>query len=198
MSAEWRELKRQREQARRDSKLSARIRQAGRQTSPSIPAGIDFSMYSMPVYTTAPTEISLLTEPTAPAPQMILPPAPPAYSVPPRQRVFLTDIALPQGWFMAKDSEGKVYYYSQGGTVTWQHPTVPAHAAEVLAKQQQDQKAVMDIIDNVSKEPTPKPYSPPLPFSDPMGFPSPFQQQYMNYSYPPSTTRSAPLSSHYE
>lgn len=80
-----------------------------------------------------------------------------AYFVPRPRRVFPTGNALPQGWFMAKDPEGKVYYYSQGGTVTWQRPTVPAHAAKVPSKQQQDQKAVMDIIENLSKEPTPKP-----------------------------------------
>ncbi|KAH8752563.1 hypothetical protein F5883DRAFT_203437 [Diaporthe sp. PMI_573] len=80
-----------------------------------------------------------------------------AYFQPRPRRVFPTGNALPQGWFMAKDPEGKVYYYSQGGTVTWQRPTVPAHAAKVPSKQQQDQKAVMDIIENLSKEPTPKP-----------------------------------------
>lgn len=84
MSAEQRELKRQREQARRDSKLSSRIQRAGSQGSHS---GYDVaspppnqgefahtsSMSSMPVYTTAPTEMSLLTEPTTLAPQMVLP-----------------------------------------------------------------------------------------------------------------------------
>lgn len=84
MSAEQRELKRQREQARRDSKLSARIQRAGSQGSHSgyevsspPPNQGEFahtsSMSSMPVYTTAPTDISLLTEPTTLAPQMVLP-----------------------------------------------------------------------------------------------------------------------------
>ncbi|KAI3400956.1 hypothetical protein diail_1164 [Diaporthe ilicicola] len=80
-----------------------------------------------------------------------------AYFVPRPRRVFLTGNALPQGWFMAKDPEGKVYYYSQGGTVTWQRPTAPAQTAKVPSKKQQDQKAVMDIIENLTKEPTPKP-----------------------------------------
>lgn len=84
MSAEQRELRRQREQARRDSKLSSRIQRAGSQGSHS---GYDVSsppatqgefahtsgMSSMPIYTTAPTEMSLLTEPTTLAPQMVLP-----------------------------------------------------------------------------------------------------------------------------
>lgn len=85
MTAEQRELKRQRDQARRDSKLSARYHRAGSQGSQSgyevtsPPASqADFigtsSLPSMPVYTTAPTDISLLTEPTTLAPQMVLPP----------------------------------------------------------------------------------------------------------------------------
>lgn len=85
MTPEQRELKRQRDQARRDSKLSARFQRAGSQgsqstyevTSPPASQG-DFpstsSLPSMPVYTTAPTDISLLTEPTTLAPQMVLPP----------------------------------------------------------------------------------------------------------------------------
>ncbi|KAK2605113.1 hypothetical protein N8I77_007984 [Diaporthe amygdali] len=80
-----------------------------------------------------------------------------AYFAPRPRRVFPTGNALPQGWFMAKDAEGKVYYYSQGGTVTWQRPTVPAQAAKVPSKKQQHDQAVMDIIENLSKEPTPKP-----------------------------------------
>lgn len=72
MSAEQRELKRQRDQARRDSKLSARIQRAtltqGELTHTS-------SISSMPTYTTTttPTDISLLTEPTTSASQMVLP-----------------------------------------------------------------------------------------------------------------------------
>ncbi|KAH8743088.1 hypothetical protein F5883DRAFT_722806 [Diaporthe sp. PMI_573] len=89
MNAEQRELKRQRGQARRDSKLLARIQRAGCQGSHS---GYDVSpppstqgefahtssMSGMPVYTTVPTEMPLLTEPTTLAPQMVLP----AYSPP--------------------------------------------------------------------------------------------------------------------
>ncbi|ROW01443.1 hypothetical protein VPNG_07587 [Cytospora leucostoma] len=85
MTAEQRELKRQRDQARRDSKLSARFHRAGSQGSqsgyevtspPSSQAEFvgTSSLPNMPVYTTAPTDISLLTEPTTLAPQMVLPP----------------------------------------------------------------------------------------------------------------------------
>lgn len=84
MTPEQRELKRQREQARRDSKLSARLHRAGSHSSqggyevPSPPhstAG-DFtsSMTSMPIYTTAPSDISLLAEPTTLGQQLVLPP----------------------------------------------------------------------------------------------------------------------------
>lgn len=87
LSAEQRELKRQREQARRDSKLAARLRRAGSHSSQGAQYDViasppstngDYtttsSLPSMPIYTTAPTDISLLTEPTTLAPQMVLPP----------------------------------------------------------------------------------------------------------------------------
>lgn len=84
MTPEQRELRRQRDQARRDSKLSARLRRAGSHSSqggyevPSPPHSVagDFttsSMSSMPIYTTAPSDISLLTEPTTLGPQLVLP-----------------------------------------------------------------------------------------------------------------------------
>lgn len=85
MAPEQRELKRQRDQARRDSKLSARIHRAGSHSSqnayevPSPPhsAAGDYAttgMSSMPIYTSAPSDLALLTEPTTLAPQMCLPP----------------------------------------------------------------------------------------------------------------------------
>lgn len=87
MSAEQRELKRQRDQARRDSKLAARLQRAGSHSSqggqydvvaspPSTNGDYTSTsgLSSMPIYTTAPTEMSLLTEPTTLAPQMVLPP----------------------------------------------------------------------------------------------------------------------------
>lgn len=85
LTPEQRELKRQRDQARRDSKVSQRIRRAGSNSSqggydvnspPSTMADLtsSVSLPSIPVYTTAPTDISLLTEPTTLAPQLVLPP----------------------------------------------------------------------------------------------------------------------------
>ncbi|KAI1128254.1 hypothetical protein F5Y10DRAFT_178362 [Nemania abortiva] len=70
LTPEQRELKRQRDQARRDSKTSARVRRgmSGNSyppTAQSPPVAMhDFSSASpMPIYTTAPSQISLLAEP---------------------------------------------------------------------------------------------------------------------------------------
>lgn len=72
MSAEQRELKRQRDQARRDSKLPSRIQRA---TSSPLTQG-EFthtsSISSMPIYTTTPADISLHGEPNILASGMVL------------------------------------------------------------------------------------------------------------------------------
>ncbi|ROV98308.1 hypothetical protein VSDG_04482 [Cytospora chrysosperma] len=73
------------------------------------------------------------------------------------RRVFTTPNALPAGWFMAKDPLGNVYYYTKTGTTQWHRPTVPADTAKAPSKKEQDQKALQDIIDSLTKEPTPKP-----------------------------------------
>lgn len=72
------------------------------------------------------------------------------------RRVFTTPNALPAGWFMAKDPLGNVYYYTKTGNTTWQRPTAPADTAKAPSKKEQDQKALQDIIDSLTKEPTPK------------------------------------------
>lgn len=75
LTPEQRELKRQRDQARRDSKTTARARRAMStysSASQSPPVSLhEFSSASpVPVYTTAPSQISLLAEPaTSIAPQ---------------------------------------------------------------------------------------------------------------------------------
>lgn len=87
MTPEQRELKRQRDQARRDSKLAARLHRSSSHSSlsgqyevASPPHSIngDYASTSglshMPIYTTAPADISLLTEPTTLAPQLVMPP----------------------------------------------------------------------------------------------------------------------------
>lgn len=68
LTAEQRELKRQRDQARHNSKMQARGRRAGSGSSsvyspPSHLSELVTGASSMPVYTTAPPQISLLTEP---------------------------------------------------------------------------------------------------------------------------------------
>lgn len=85
LSPEQRELKRQRDQARRDSKTSVRARRAlsgASYSSASPPMTMaEFSTASpMPIYTTSPSQISLLTEPvtTIPGSSYI-----PAYSTSP-------------------------------------------------------------------------------------------------------------------
>jgi len=70
LTPEQRELKRQRDQARRESKNVVRIHRAGSGSYvPSPPVTMaDLAVTSMPVYTTAPAQISLLTEPATVAP----------------------------------------------------------------------------------------------------------------------------------
>lgn len=67
MSAEQRELRRQRDQNRRESKKAVRIRRATGSSyggSPPVSMADMASPTNLPVYTTGPTQISLLTEPT--------------------------------------------------------------------------------------------------------------------------------------
>lgn len=70
LTPEQRELKRQRDQARHNSKLQARGRRTDSASSVYSPpvtlADLTTSASSMPVYTTAPSQISLLAEPSAP------------------------------------------------------------------------------------------------------------------------------------
>ncbi|CRK19732.1 hypothetical protein BN1708_000397 [Verticillium longisporum] len=71
MTPEQRELKRQRDLARRDSKTSARARRAGSSSymsSPPLSMPDVSTAMGMPIYTTAPAPISLLAEPTTTMP----------------------------------------------------------------------------------------------------------------------------------
>ncbi|KAM7202118.1 methyltransferase [Naviculisporaceae sp. PSN 640] len=64
---------------------------------------------------------------------------------------------LPAGWFVTTDKNNRYYFYDKAGNVTWQRPTAPAvEAVKASAKAQQDQKALQDIIDSLTKEPTPR------------------------------------------
>jgi hypothetical protein len=68
MTTEQRELRRQRDQARRDTKLQVRAHRTGSGSSsvyspPATLADLATGASSMPIYTTAPSQISLLAEP---------------------------------------------------------------------------------------------------------------------------------------
>lgn len=64
---------------------------------------------------------------------------------------------LPAGWYVTTDKTGRYYFYDVNGKTQWQRPTVPAiETPKASAKAQQDQKALQDIIDSLTKEPTPR------------------------------------------
>ena len=77
-SPEARELKRQRDQVRRDTKIHVRARRADSSSSVYSPpvtlADLTSGAASMPIYTTAPSGISLLSETTNMGPTQYLPP----------------------------------------------------------------------------------------------------------------------------
>lgn len=80
LTAEQRELKRQRDQARRDSKMSQRQQRAHSSSSsyvqspPISMADIRTGASSLPIYTTAPSQISALSAPVSTvAPQQYMP-----------------------------------------------------------------------------------------------------------------------------
>ncbi|KAK4240688.1 hypothetical protein C8A03DRAFT_41800 [Achaetomium macrosporum] len=90
LTAEQRELKRQRDQARHNSKLQARGRRTDSASSsvyspPVTLADMTTGASSMPVYTTAPSQISLLAEPAAP---QYLPPFSPPLPDPNQANMF--------------------------------------------------------------------------------------------------------------
>ncbi|KAB8295803.1 hypothetical protein EYC80_008626 [Monilinia laxa] len=70
---------------------------------------------------------------------------------------------LPPGWFTAMDQNGNAYYYSKTGQTTWERPFMPAGAVPPLPppkaapKSVQTQKALQDIIDSITKEPSATP-----------------------------------------
>ncbi|KAI1410143.1 hypothetical protein F5Y13DRAFT_77543 [Hypoxylon sp. FL1857] len=67
---------------------------------------------------------------------------------------------LPPGWFAATDKGGNLYYYTRTGATTWQRPTSPPELAQPQpkgpSKAAQEQKAVQDIIDSLTKSDVPR------------------------------------------
>lgn len=64
---------------------------------------------------------------------------------------------LPAGWYVTTDKTGRYYFYDVNGKTQWQRPTAPAiETPKASSKAQQDQKALQDIIDSITKEPTPR------------------------------------------
>ncbi|KAH6624581.1 methyltransferase-like protein [Chaetomium sp. MPI-SDFR-AT-0129] len=65
---------------------------------------------------------------------------------------------LPAGWFVNTDKNtGRYYFYDATGKVQWQRPLTPAiEVPKTSAKAQQDQKVLQSIIDELTKEPTPR------------------------------------------
>ncbi|KAL2257953.1 hypothetical protein VTK26DRAFT_8931 [Humicola hyalothermophila] len=64
---------------------------------------------------------------------------------------------LPAGWFVTTDKTGRYYFYDVNGKTQWQRPTTPAvETPKASSKAQQDQKALQDIIDSLTKQTTPR------------------------------------------
>ncbi|KAM0332613.1 hypothetical protein ACHAQA_002897, partial [Verticillium albo-atrum] len=103
MTPEQRELKRQRDLARRDSKTSVRARRAGSSSymsSPPLSMPDVSAAMGVPIYTTAPAPISLLAEPTTMSSTSYLP----SYSPPlPDQGFSSSYQSMPSNFGMGLD-----------------------------------------------------------------------------------------------
>ena len=65
---------------------------------------------------------------------------------------------LPPGWFPATDENGRTYYYDASGKTTWQRPTMAAAPPPPPPKPTSNNKALEDIINEITsaKASTPK------------------------------------------
>ncbi|PVI03940.1 hypothetical protein DM02DRAFT_519744 [Periconia macrospinosa] len=70
----------------------------------------------------------------------------PTHRPPPRPRPLPRP--LPSGWFEAKDSSGKTYYYTETGATTWVRPTTPAPLPSSRAKLHQ--QVLQDMITSIT------------------------------------------------
>jgi len=66
---------------------------------------------------------------------------------------------IPPGWFITTEQRtGKYYFYNLKGETTWNRPTQPCiDVPNAAAKVQEKEKALQDIIDSLTKAPTPRP-----------------------------------------
>lgn len=123
LTAEQRELKRQRDQARRDSKMSQRQRRADSSSSsyvhspPITMADLSSGGSGVPVYSTAPSQMSVLSEPVSTvAPQHYMP----SYSPPMEsQSNMFSDPYSPQQYLQMG--------YSPPGYSTAASSSLPSH-----------------------------------------------------------------------
>lgn len=124
LTPEQRELRRQRDQARRDTKAATRIWRAdsGSSYGPSpTPSMADLSVTSSPpVYTAAPTQISLLVEPATLVPNQYMP-SPYTSPLPDQNDMFASQYPPPY----VMDPYASTYPAATGSSL-------PAHYAYVL------------------------------------------------------------------
>ena len=106
------------------------------------------------------------SKPADPFANLVIPTGPRS-SIPQRNANFFTGhrprkppTSLPDGWFVATDNTGRYYFYDGSGKTQWQRPTTSAvEAPKASSKAQQDQKTLQNIIDSLTKEPTPRHHS---------------------------------------
>lgn len=73
--------------------------------------------------------------------------------------------ALPPGWFPATDENGRTYYYDASGKTTWQRPTLAATPPPPPPKPTSTNKALEDIINEITSAKANTPKEKPLPSS---------------------------------
>ncbi|KAF5873705.1 putative histone H3 lysine 36 methyltransferase protein [Botrytis fragariae] len=122
------------------------------------------------VFERRPDQVEKVTPSPSP---VIVAPTGPRSGVPQRNANFVPNrpmsrrpfvpMVLPPGWFTAMDQNGNAYYYSKTGQTTWERPFMPAGVSppppppKAAPKSVQTQKALQDIIDSITKEPSTTP-----------------------------------------
>lgn len=73
---------------------------------------------------------------------------------------------LPTGWFPATDENGRTYYYDASGTTTWQRPTLPATPPPPPPKPTSTNKALEDIINEITNAKANQPREKSIPLAN--------------------------------